>query len=65
MIYRSCTQNLIGNVAVQPNTTSVWLYLFSSNGIKILLALPENESGQKTPVYCLANSVVFAQENEL
>jgi hypothetical protein len=45
-LVRMIEQNLIGVVAIQPNATSVWLYLFSLNRIKIVLVLPENEAYQ-------------------
>jgi hypothetical protein len=52
-------QNLISIVATQPNATSVWLYLFSSNRIEFLLVLAESESRQQKVTYSLADSVVF------
>jgi hypothetical protein len=55
-------QNLIDIVAAHPNATSVWLYLFSSNKIKILLVLPENESPQRKVACSHANSAVLAQK---
>jgi hypothetical protein len=56
---------LIGIVAVGSNANSVWPYLFSLNRIEIFLVLPENESRRQTVAYHLADSVAFAQKNEL
>jgi hypothetical protein len=51
----------IGIIAVQPNATSGWRYLVSSNRIEIPLVRPENELHQQKVAYSLADSVVFAQ----
>jgi hypothetical protein len=45
-------------------TTSIWLYLFFSNGIETLLVLPENESHQLKGAYHFAYSVP-GQKDEL
>jgi hypothetical protein len=51
-------QNLIGIVAVQPNATPIWLCLFSSNKIEILLILPENELHQQKVAFSLPDLAV-------
>jgi hypothetical protein len=39
--------------------------IFSPNRIEILSVLPENESQQQKIAYSLANSIVFAQKEQI
>jgi hypothetical protein len=54
----------LSGIAVQPNATSVWLYIFSSNRIEIFLVLPENKLHQQKVADSLADWVGSAQKKE-